>query len=213
MSLSNRITSVLGEHYENSFDKFGAVPKGVDWGCKEDVNLRYSKMLSVINEDKSSPKESFSILDVGCGYGGLKEYNDLYENRNIIYTGIDIAENMIEYAREKYKDVSFIQGSIFDLDDNERFDFVVCNGILTQKLSISIMEMDKFAHELIGKMFSICKIGIAFNIMTTKVDFMVDNLYYRNPIDMFAYCFNTVSHKIRIDHGYNLYEYTVYLYK
>lgn len=49
--------------------------------------------------------------------------------------------------------------------------------------------------------------------MTTKVNYMVENQYYRNPVELFAYCLAEITNKVRIDHAYPLYEYTVYLYR
>lgn len=211
----DNITLELKKHYSQSFKQYGPTPKGVDWGEKEDVSLRYHKMISVIGEERQ--KDSISLLDVGCGYGGLLQY--MYTNSipdrdiNILYTGIDVVESMIDYAKANFKEANFIHGDIFDLDTKETFDYVICNGILTQKLSASTMDMDKFAHKLIKKMYALCNVGVVFNIMTSKVNYTVSNLYYRNPGDLFIYCMNEITSKLKIDHAYPLFEYTMYLYK
>jgi hypothetical protein len=62
-------------------------------------------------------------------------------------------------------------------------DYVVCAGILTMKLTASILDMNKYAARLIRKMFALCKVGIAFDIMTNQVNFMAENAYYRSPRD------------------------------
>jgi SAM-dependent methyltransferase len=153
-----------------------------------------------------------SLLDVGCGYGGLFLYlSEL--GRPVNYTGIDVCDNMIAYAREHFSDATFLCEDIFNLPDEPQYDYVVCNGILTQKLALGIQEMDAFTHRLIKKMFTLCRKGVAFNVMTTKVNFMVDNLYYRNPVELLAYCMTELTGKVRLDHAYRLYEYTMYLYK
>jgi|GEM_PF-70273 len=206
------ITQDLAQHYSRKFTEFGPTPEGVDWKRKEDVWIRYDKMLAVIDPFSKYKKEDISFLDVGCGYGGLYEYA---KEKEIVldYTGIDVAQNMIEYALSKFHDARFYCEDIFSFTPAKPFDYVVCNGILTQKLSTSILDMDLFAHALVKKLFELCKIGIAFNVMTTKVNFTVNNLYYRNPIELFAYCLNEISRKIKIDHSYPLYEYTLYIYK
>ena len=84
---------------------------------------------------------------------------------------------------------------------------------LTQKLETSIKEMEHFANSIIKKMFEISEIGIAFNVMSNKVNYMVDNLYYRSPSELMEYCFDHLSRKIKIDHSYPIYEYTVYVYR
>ena len=81
--------------------------------------------------------------------------------------------------------------------------------------------MEMFAKRLIRKMFSLCRYGIAFNMMSTRVNFTVGNLYYQNPIELFTFLLNEVSPRVVIDHGYSslqsgvgkYYDFTVYVYK
>jgi SAM-dependent methyltransferase len=207
------ITRQFKQHYFKKFAEFGATPRGVDWNRKEDVELRQDILLNVILPEATPKNKQITILDVGCGYGGLYWYAKDKKQLKLRYTGIDVAENMIEYAAPKAPEAEFICQDIFDFPDKTRFDYVVCNGILTQKLTASIKDMDKFAYKLIKKMFKLCKVGIAFNVMSTQVNFMVDNLYYKSPVELFAFCQSEITSKIKIDHSYPLYEYTVYLYQ
>jgi hypothetical protein len=70
-------------------------------------------------------------------------------------------------------------------------------------------------------MFSLCRHGISFNAMSTRVNYMVDNLYYQNPADLMAWLLAEVSPRVVIDHGYSslasgkgkYYDFTVYVYK
>ena len=206
------ITKTLQKHYVEKFSLHGASSEGVDWGKDETKTvLRYDKMLQVINHNYSD-KSKFSLLDVGCGYGGLLEYAS-YQHNNLNYTGIDVAENMIEWAITNSPKGNFIYGDIMEYEFERKFDYVVCNGILTQKLETPGLEMDRFAHQLIHRIFSLCVIGIAFNVMTTKVNYYANNLYYRNPSELLAWCMSEISSAIKIDHSYPLYEYTIYLYR
>ncbi len=200
----------MQQHYERKFNEHGATPLGVDWGCEESAHLRYKNMLALLPEE-STQENPVTLLDVGCGYGGLYQFSQS-EKRNIAYTGLDICGDMIAFAQKNYPNATFQQMDFFNLPSTETYDYVLCNGILTQKLTATIREMDIFANQLIKKMFQNARRGIAFNLMSTRVNFMVDNLYYRNPIELFAYCFTELSPKIKLDHAYPLYEYTIYLY-
>lgn len=201
------IVDAMRNHYTETFEEFGATSKGVDWGRNEDLILRYDKILEVIK----NKNQEITILDVGCGYGGL--YERIKEkNINVKYSGIDLCENMIEYAKKIHSDSKFYCEDIMKMNLAE-YDYVVCNGILTQKLEISILNMDEYAKKLIKKMFSISREGIAFNIMTNKVNFTVPNLYYKSPVELLSFCLEEVSLKVKIDHSYPLYEYMVYIYK
>lgn len=204
------VGKTLKQHYEKTFQQFGATSMGVDWGDDPARQyLRYDKMLAVIRQDQQHVP---TILDVGCGYGGLMEYAGSKE-AGLLYTGIDVAENMISWASDAFPESQFIVGDIFETDLRREYDYVICNGILTQKLDIPGSVMDDFAGRLIRRLFELCRIGIAFNIMTTKVNFFSNNLYYRNPSEMLSWCMSEVTPHVMIDHAYPLYEYTIYLYR
>ncbi len=202
------ISTKMKVHYSQTFQEHGPNARGVDWGKEEDVHLRYGKMLAV---SRYSEDDSYTLLDVGCGYGGLLQYAREH-GKAIQYTGIDLCESMIEFGREKFSHATFLCQDIMEYQTEKQFDYVVCNGILTQKLTASILDMDYFARQLIRKMYHLSKKGIAFNVMTNKVNFMVSNLYYKSPVEMVNFCMEEVSTKIILDHAYPLYEYTIYLY-
>lgn len=154
----------------------------------------------------------YSLLDVGCGYGGLFDYFKAHQ-LPITYTGIDICEGMIDHAKAQHPEGTFICGSVQEMDAHQSFDYVVCNGILTQKLTVSGRDMDAYAQALIKTMYAHCRTGIAFNVMTTHVDYQEPNLYYRNPVELLAWCMTTLSPKVRLDHSYPMFEYTLYVYR
>ena len=188
----------------------GPSPAGVDWGTDgTKALLRYDRMLQVAG---CTPSNKPSFLDVGCGYGALYAHA-ISEDIDLRYTGIDVAANMIEWAAANLPTGLFIHGDVLDVELHEPFDYVVCNGILTQKLEVSGLEMDAFASRMIRRLFSLCTIGVAFNVMTTKVNHFSNNLYYRNPVELFAWCLSEITPHVKLDHAYPLYEYTVYLYR
>lgn len=207
--MTNPISDELRRHYSEKFALHGPNSQGVDWGVDQaNARLRYAKMLEVITEP---PLVKPSLLDVGCGYGGLLSYA-VDKGLELDYTGIDVAENMIDWAASNAPGGTFIDGDFMTHHFNESFDYVVCNGILTQKLQTPGREMDEFAGDLIRRLFSFATGGVAVNVMTTKVNYFSNNLYYRNPAELLAWCLTEVTPHIRLDHSYPLYEYTLYLY-
>lgn len=204
-----RISSELGRHYSERFAAHGPNSQGVDWGADPSkMFMRYEKMLDVV---RSPATMKPSLLDVGCGYGGLLTFAT-EQGIDLDYTGIDIAGNMIQWANENALGGRFIVGDVMEHDFGTDFDYVVCNGILTQKLDVPGLEMDRFASRLIHRLFSLARGGTAFNVMTTKVNHFANNLYYRNPAELLAWCMSEITSHIRLDHSYPLYEFTVYLY-
>src|SRR5262245_28974742 len=94
------ITQALRTHYSRAFAEHGPTPRGVDWGRAEDVRLRYEKMLAVIPTCRSIERRA-SVLDVGCGYGGLYEHS-LQQSLELDYCGIDVSEDMVVHAERSF---------------------------------------------------------------------------------------------------------------
>ncbi|MDP4026007.1 methyltransferase domain-containing protein [Methylobacterium sp. NEAU 140] len=206
------IADKLLNHYSEAFEKYGPTSEGVDWGS--DANKLMTRYQNMINVIRFAEYDRPSLLDVGCGYGGLLDF--IKERKlDIIYTGIDGAQNMIRWAKSHHASNhgTFISSEFMDFSPEACFDYVVCNGILTQKLDVTNLDMDIYAAKLIKRMFQTCNIGVAFNIMTTKSNYYSKNLYYRSPVEILAWCLSEVTGNIKIDHSYGMYEYTVYLYK
>jgi SAM-dependent methyltransferase len=201
----NDVTAKLQAHYARTFAAHGTSPKGVDWRDEETANIRLRQMLKVVEKPRAC-----SLLDVGCGYGALLAMIQA-ENLPYRYSGVDVVPAMIEAAKARFKDADFHCADIFSLDT--QYDYVVCNGVLTQKLDASEPEMDAFAWRLIRHMFALSRVGIAFNIMTTHVNYTVPNLYYRDPQKMLADCISSITPHARLSENYGLYEYTLYLYR
>lgn len=209
----DEISYLLKSHYREKFLSFGATTKGVDWGDDEyRANSRNYKMLEITKYLKSFNQKEASVLDVGCGYGALLEIIQR-ENINVTYSGIDLVPEMIGYARKRYPATAFFEGDILEFN-KKKFDFVVSNGILTQKMMASQREMDKYANKLIKKMFNLSNLGIVFNLMTTHVNFQNERLYYRNPSEMLAWCMSELSPCVKLDAAYDpWFEYSVFVFK
>lgn len=210
LEIMDEISARLEQHYDMTFRTRGATSDGVDWGPDETkLERRYALMLEVAAR---TAKTDWSILDVGCGFGGLLEFLRR-RGVNPAYTGVEISQSMIDWAQANIAGARFIQGDFLQWETEETFDFVICNGILTQKLDTPALEMDAYASNLIKKMFRQCNVGIAFNIMTTKSNFYSNNLYYRNPGEVMSWCLSEITPYVKIDHTYPYYEFTTYLYK
>ncbi len=66
------------------------------------------------------------ILDVGCGLGGSAHYLQQQGWGNV--TGIDIDDELIAHATERYSDISFMHGDILQGDTflNQTFHVIYC---------------------------------------------------------------------------------------
>ena len=69
------------------------------------------------------------VLDVGCGNGRL---SDMFENKNIQYTGVDFSKKLIEIAKkERGKNGTFLQANALNLPfEDSSFDAVFSIAVL-----------------------------------------------------------------------------------
>jgi SAM-dependent methyltransferase len=206
--MTDSVTDTLRAHHTEGFAQHGAAPRGVDWQNWETMQVHYEKMLAVVEPGHST----YSLLDVGCGFGGLLKHLKSRE-ATCDYMGIDIVPSMIEHARTQFPDARFEVGDILEFQPTRKFDYVVCNGILTQKLDFTIPVFDQFVRRVVRRMFEVADHGIAFNLMTSYVNFTAPNLFYKNPLEMIAFCASELSSKFKVDHAYEYYDYTMYVYK
>lgn len=205
----NPVSKILHDHYRQTFLEHGTSTLGVDWGMDgSKARARQEIMLDVCRQTPTGQ----SILDVGCGYGALADVIN-EKQLSLVYTGVDVVEEMVDAARIRRPESTFL---CVDFLNGERgiYDYVVCNGILTQKCTTTHMQMNTYAQSIIKRMYESCRIGVAFNLMSTYVNFQRDNLYYRNPAEMIAWCMSELTPHVRLNAAYSLvYEFTIYLYR
>ena len=144
------ISEAFGEHYSKKLQEHGPTAAGVDWIKEETANLSYQYALELIRQEHI--KNKITVLDVGCGYGGLLSYAK-QRGFELEYTGIDIVPEMIEHGKNLHPDAKFIVGDFQKVGDVGSFDYIVCNGAMTIKLQASILEMHRYADAMIRNMY------------------------------------------------------------
>ncbi|MCF7787397.1 MAG: class I SAM-dependent methyltransferase [Prosthecobacter sp.] len=203
---------VIAEHYEKVFAEFGDTFRGADWPKESDVLKRYEVMLGIIPKD--SVGQTTTLLDFGCGSAQLMDHIGRTKRDWIQYSGMDVSESCIKTASEKYPKCSFYCNNILtDKPAVPPFDYVVMNGVLTEKLSLSQEEMLKFTETLLVKVFEMTAKGMAFNVMSKIVDWERPDLFHLSMDAMSEMIGRKLSRHFVVRHDYGLYEYTVYIYK
>ena len=158
------------EHYENCLDKHGDTHLGVDWPNFEDVDKRYNIMLDIIRISNCE-NDNISIMDFGCGTAHLLDFIHRKGYKKLDYSGLDISQKFIDVARKKYLNNKFYCLDILNPKNNiDNFDFFVMNGVFTEKRELSFDEMWSYFTELISVIYKKCNKGVAFNVMSKRVD-------------------------------------------
>lgn len=192
----------MKKFYTENVTRHGNDIRSVAWGSRESQEERFR----IFSE--MADLEGKTILDVGCGlgsfYGWLK--NRL---KNFQYTGVDITPSMVELASASYPGIEFKVQNINDIEKPEPlYDFVFASGIFNRKIAGHQI----FVKQTIESMFSICRVGAAFNILSTRSDFFEDEEYYAGPGEMLDYCMG-LSRKSVLRHDYMPHDFTVYIYR
>lgn len=197
-------------HYEACLERHGDTHLGVDWPRKEDVTKRYRIMLELIRENDAK----VSLLDFGCGAAHLYDYMIDKEMKNISYCGLDMSEKFINLCKKKYPNTPFYCVDI--LANNPvvpDVDYIVMNGVFTEKQSMSYEEMFSYFQSMLKKVFSYAKKGVAFNVMSKQVDWERNDLFHLPLDEMATFVTQHLGRHFVVRNDYGLYEYTVYLYR
>ena len=202
------------KHYESCYDKYGDNCHGVDWPNKEDVETRYRIMLEIIRFDTFHTSNSAcSVMDFGCGLAHLLDYIKR-NNYPYQYMGVDLSPVFVDACKEKYPQESFVCID-FLKEDNYKLsaDYIVMNGVLTEKNGYSFDNMWEYSKSIIKKVFEACNKGVAFNVMSSDVDWEREDLFHLPLNELSHFLTTEVTRDFIIRYDYGLYEYTVYIYK
>ena len=210
MRKENKIASIIA-HYETCLEKHGDSHLGVDWPNKNDAEKRYQVMLEII---KDLDATGASLLDFGCGAGHLLTYLEGHPIPNIRYTGLDISKKFISLCHSKFPDAQFLCADVLaEMTIMEDYDYVVMNGVFTEKRNLTFDEMFNYFQKLIVATFANTKKGLAFNVMSKQVDWERADLFHL-PLDVLAsFLVQKISRNFVIRNDYGLYEYTTYIYR
>lgn len=209
MSKSSNYLKIVS-HYESCLEEYGDTHLGVDWPNQLDAAKRYRVMLDLIRDKK----KGVMLLDFGCGTARLYDYISDHQLDNFEYAGLDISEKYIHVAREKYPTIPFYRVDI--LNDSVRlpqFDYIILNGVFTEKRELSQDEMWLYFKAMIKQVFQFAKKGIAFNVMSSHVDWERDDLFHLSMDQLASFLVKNISRDFVIRNDYQLYEYTTYVYR
>ena len=204
-----KIFKEIATYYDKRIIKYKDSTKSVGQKNTKTLEKRLS-ILSQVGNLKNS-----KILDFGCGTGYLYEFLKKKYKFQGKYTGYDISSEMIKLAKKKYTNARFEKKDIFQKSINEKFDYIIINGTFNYKFNNNFNWIKKTLKILFKK----TNIAIAFNNLSSYVDYKDKILYYENPERIFKFCKSELSPFVTIRHDYQIkikkmpYEFTTYIYK
>lgn len=203
-----QLKAATREYYEGSLAKFGDDPRGVNWRDGETQRLRFAVLCGV--GDFTGRR----VHDVGCG---LAHLTDFLRDEKIAcdYVGSDISPAMIQQARRRAPGATLEVADILGGPSAPWMaaDYLVTSGLFHVRGAQSPDEWRAFVQAMVLRMFELAGRGIAFNMMTSYVDYEDAHLYYSPPTEMLDFCVRHLGRRVVVRHDYPLWEYTVYAYK
>lgn len=199
------------EHlYSDNLADMGLTSEAVGWPDKEKQEMRFNKLSSIIN----SSQKKLEINDLGCGYGAHLNYLSNSLGLNISkYNGYDISVPMLEAAKSHLKHYCGSLNLLNSPNLNTVANYTFVSGTFNVKFEENrrlwedyiknhLLDMDKFSTD-----------GFAFNLLTSHVDWMNQDLYYGDPGEWLEFCLKNFGSSVTLIHNYPLYEWTIHVNK
>lgn len=190
--------------YTDGLASHGATAKAVGWRDEASRVLRYDVLASVLGGDRGP----MSVIDWGCGYGGLLTY--LTDSRGVDvtrYDGYDLSADMIAAAKAQLdpQRVRLIQSDVV----SGEADYAFVSGTFNVRYDAPDDQWLAYITSTLENLWSHSRKGLAFNILSTYVDWREPHLYYADPAVFFDLCKRRFSKKVSLFHDYPLYEWTM----
>ena len=193
----------------------GDTHQGVGWPHYADAQARYQVMLDGLRSAVPADGRPVRVLDFGCGPAHFYEFLQRQPLPfSLDYTGLDLLADSLALARAKFPDRPFLHLDVLQEPGRlPAFDYVVLNGIFTQKCALSFEQMWAYCQQLLQVIWPKTTYGLAFNAMSKQVDWERDDLFHL-PLDTLApFLARHLTRHFALRHDYGLYEFTTYLYK
>jgi SAM-dependent methyltransferase len=208
---SESVVVDLKAHYSELYRRHGASHEAVQWSSRETQERRFDVLCDVIGPEDS-------VIDLGSGLGDLLGYLRREKGFEGRYVGLDVVPGFVEHARRAYAADS--RASFAELDMMREplpagYDIVVASGIFNNRTS----DNWGFLTGSVEKMFAAANKAVAFNALSTYVDYEDAGLYYCDPLRLFDHLKRHVAKKATLRHDYLVkpnsipFEFSVYLFK
>jgi SAM-dependent methyltransferase len=179
----------IQEHYEILVRDHGDSHLAAQYSSRESQMRRFASLGRV------GDVAGRSVLDFGCGTAALWQY---FESRGTIpalYCGVDIVQELLDFAKQNCPAGRFVTPD--DLGD-ARFDFVFVSGVFNNRRAGN----RKFWQSTVADLFARTDVGLAFNLMSTYVDYRDDSLFYERPERALAFVKKHLTPYVTLHHDY-----------
>jgi SAM-dependent methyltransferase len=185
----------LVRHYSQLFDRYGDSPQACQYPDYYAQAFRFLQLMQV------GDLNGKSVLDLGCGKADLYDFL-LKQGIRCHYTGIDLVPGFIDLARVKYPEADFYRQDIRHLVLDSVYDYIMINGVFNNHWSGSQEDHVDYMQEILKAAFSRCRVAMAFNFISSYVDWQDPALVLHEPERVMSFCLNELSRKVVLMHFY-----------
>ena len=196
--------------YNKRFSQHQNTPKGVFWNSKLSQDLRLNIILDKIIDNSKS--DTFTMADIGCGYGRcfeiIKERN--LQNK-IKYSGFDINKNFISFCKNniKLKQANFY----LDISPSQQFDYVVMSGTYNLSPTNNLKLWESYIKKNLKSNWKNVDKGMIFNCLVDKERKIKNKLYYTEISWIKKFCEENLNKPVFSKHNLLEEDVTVFIEK
>ncbi len=188
--------------YTENLATHGPSARAIGWRDEATRILRYDVLANVLKGDRGP----LTVIDWGCGYGGLFTYLRDKGTDVARYDGYDLSPEMIAAASVLAGDrVRLFQSDSVTADA----DYAFVSGTFNVRFDAPDDQWFAYITSTLDRLWSHSRKGIAFNLLSTYVDWQEQHLYYGDPRVFFDYCRRKFTKSVALYHDYPLYEWTI----
>lgn len=190
--------------YETRFAEFGLDVRSVGWGSIQDQQMRFEILCRGID------LRGKRVLDLGCGLGDFVPWADERFGGDYEYHGMDISASLVQAAKGRYGSAKR-KFSVETLEGDRNFpeyDVVIVSGAFTFKVSDNMELM----RGMLRRAWSVAREAVSCNFMSTYCDFQLEKNFHYHPEGVFTYA-KSLSRFVNLIHDYELYEFTVQIFR
>ena len=167
----------INNSYTNRLMKYGNSPKGLFWKNSFTQMNRFELITTALNRYYNL--KSFTICDIGCGYGKFLEFlrNKLNES-TFKYQGCDLNSGLIDYCTRNFsdKDTKFYKQSF----PRGVVDFSVMSGTFNLSVTKDIKIWEKYILNNLNNIWKHTNKVMSFNLLNCNEKKIKQGLYYTN---------------------------------
>ncbi len=177
------------DHYRALLMTHGDSHLSAQWSSRETQVRRFAALARIAD------LSDLSVLDFGCGTAAFGHYLQSINQIPRLYHGVDIVTDFFEIARQNVPKGKF---SHPDELGSDCFDVAIISGVFNNRRRGNRV----FWHNTVASLFDRCGIGVAFNLMSTYVDYRDPELFYEEPEAALRFIKKHVTPHVSLMHDY-----------